>query len=428
MAIHQVPMPQLGETVAEGTLTSWLKSPGDTVSVGDVLAEIATDKVDTEIESNFSGVLVRILVEPGTAVEVGTVLAEIESDAPGAEASASEPAPASAAPPAETAAPASLGSPTDRPATVGADRAAEGDGSARLSPLVRRMISENGVGVEEVVAFAAGKRIDRKLLEAFLAGRGGAPAPRAATPTPSPDSITGLVPFTRIRSTIARRMVESLQISPHVATAIEVNLENVARSRELHNQRSPHPLGTRLTWLPFIVASAARALRDFPLLNGSVVEGGVMVHETIDVGVAVDLDGSGLVVPVIRGADASPLRDIATGIADLAGRARSGSLKPGEASGSTFTVSAQGPHGTLFTTAIINQPEVAILSVDGIARRPVVVELDNGTHAIVANHTCVLTLSWDHRAIDGLYAGGFLAALRDDLQGRDWQREVGLSG
>lgn len=424
MTTHQVQMPQLGETVAEGTLTAWLKAPGDAVSVGDVIAEIATDKVDTEIESNFSGVLTRILVEPGTAVEVGTVLAEIESDAADATSSAAPQAAANAAPVAASPRTA------DGDGSGGDAAPAEPDGPARLSPLVRRLLSENAISAEEIVAFAAGQRIDRRTVEAFLAQRGGAPAARPVAAEQAPASTVGpgLVPFTRIRRTIARRMVESVQTSPHVATAIEVNLEDVALAREAHNRRDPFPLGTKLTWLPFIVASVARILPRFPLLNASVVEEGVLVHDAIDLGVAVDLDGGGLVVPVLRGADATPLGGIAAGIADLAGRARSGSLKPGETSGSTFTVSAQGPHGTLFTTAIINQPEVAILSVDGIARRPVVVELANGTPAIVANHTCVLTLSWDHRAIDGLYAGGFLAALRDDLKGHDWRRDVGLAG
>jgi 2-oxoglutarate dehydrogenase E2 component (dihydrolipoamide succinyltransferase) len=425
MAIHQVQMPQLGETVAEGTLIAWLKSPGDEVVAGEVIAEIATDKVDTEIESNCSGVFVRTLVEPGEVVDVGTVLAEIESDAdaPG-QPDQGDSAVTEAAPKAVPSQPAEAAAPPATPPLARSET--DGREETRLSPLVRRLLAENEVSAEELTAFAAGQRIDRKMVDAFLAQRDGAPAARPSATPAAPISGAGLVPFTRIRSTIARRMVDSLQTSPHVATAIEVNLESVARSRELHNHQSPFPLGTKLTWLPFVVAAVARTLRDFPLLNGSVVEGGVMVHDTIDIGVAVDLAGSGLVVPVLRGADSSSLGDIAVGIADLAGRARSGSLSPGEASGSTFTVSAQGPHGTLFTTAIINQPEVGILSVDGIARRPVVVELDNGTSAIAANYTCVLTLSWDHRAIDGLYAGGFLAALRDDLQGSDWQREAGL--
>jgi pyruvate dehydrogenase E2 component (dihydrolipoamide acetyltransferase) len=426
MTIHQVQMPQLGETVAEGTLTVWLKGLGDAVSVGEVLAEIATDKVDTEIESSFSGVLSRILVEPGAVVAVGTVLAEIESDADATVVALPAPSPTiePAIPKSNEATP-ELAAPA--PTKVLGTRS-DSEGSARLSPLVRRLLEENSIGAAEIVAFAAGQRIDRRTVEAFLAQSEGGGGQQSVTPPATSTVGPGLVPFSRIRRTIASRMVESVQTSPHVATAIEVNLESVARSRDLHNQRTPFPLGTKLTWLPFIITSVARTLRSFPLLNASVVEDGLMVHEAIDVGVAVDLDGSGLVVPVLRAADRSSLRDAAVAVSDLAGRARAGSLKPGEMSGSTFTISAQGPHGTLFTTAIINQPEVAILSVDGIARRPVVVELDNGTPAIVANYSCVLTLSWDHRAIDGLYAGGFLAAVRDDLQGRDWQHETAPHG
>jgi pyruvate dehydrogenase E2 component (dihydrolipoamide acetyltransferase) len=285
--------------------------------------------------------------------------------------------------------PAPPAGPAGRPA-VGPESAAD----LQLSPVVRRLVEELGVDLDDLAAFADSPRVSRKVIDAYLEQRG--PAETA----PAADDGGQVIPFNRVRKVIAERMPASKATSAHVVTAVEVDFETVAGVRQEHRDRLAER-GVRLTWLPFVARAVARTLGDFERLNSSVRDGeGLLVHPAVHLGIAVDLDGEGLVVPVVRDAQDLDLVAMAERIQDVAGRARDRKLAPDDVTGGTFTITGQGPHGTLFTAPIINQPQVAILSVDGIRKRPVVVERD-GQDEIAAHHTGVLALSWDHRAVDG---------------------------
>jgi pyruvate dehydrogenase E2 component (dihydrolipoamide acetyltransferase) len=402
MGVYQVRMPQLGETVDEGTIVAWLKQPGDTVSEQEALLEISTEKVDTEIESAVTGVLERVLVDEGETVVVGTVLAEIDTGDSGAREAAPSVEAAEAIEP-EAEAPAA----EDGPAS-GSD--------LLLSPVVRRLVDEHAIDVDDLAAFADKPRITRGVVEDYLNQRAGKMTGEA----------TGeqLIPFTRVRKLTAERMAASKATSAHVVTAMEVDFEEVARVRARHRERLQSERGVPLTWLPFVASAVARTLGQFERLNASVRDGeGLVVRSEVHLGIAVDLDGEGLVVPVIRDAAGLGLVDMAARIQEAAESARAGALQLDDVTGGTFTITGQGPHGTLFTAPIINQPQVAILSVDGIRKRPVVIETNAGDE-IAAHHTGVLAMSWDHRAVDGAYAAGFLAALRDAIEQHDWAAEL----
>jgi pyruvate dehydrogenase E2 component (dihydrolipoamide acetyltransferase) len=404
VGVYRVRMPQLGESVEEGTVVTWLAKAGSQIAEGEPLLEISTDKVDTEVESTVAGTLTRILVEADETVPVGTVLAEIEveglEDGPAeaddgstdAEVTEAAEVPAAPEPPAATPA----GPPAD------ALPRQDDDHGLLLSPVVRRMVDEHGIDLADLAGFADGPRVDRKVVERYLAAR---------SEQDAPDDGTEVIRFSRIRKLTAERMVASKATSPHVVTGMEVDFERVAAVRAASEQR--------LTWLPFVACAVARTLGRFERLNASVRDDALVVHRTVHLGIAVDLDGEGLVVPVLHEAQDLGLRAMAERIGDAAERARAGRLLPADITGGTFTITGQGPHGTLFTAPIINQPQVAILSVDGIRRRPVVVGDD-----IVAHHTGVLALSWDHRAVDGTYAAAFLAAVRDEIEQADWAAEL----
>jgi 2-oxoglutarate dehydrogenase E2 component (dihydrolipoamide succinyltransferase) len=449
-----VTMPQLGETVTEGTITRWFKQVGDTVAVDEPLFEVSTDKVDSEVPSPVGGVIAEILVAEGDTVPVGARLAVIGAAgspptprAPAAvetAAAAAVPAPAEApsppppprpdpapsvpAAPPPPSAPATS-SPAPAPAPVGA-RAGAG---VVASPIVRRLIAEHGLDAAGISGTGDGGRITRNdVLEAARAGGGAPVAPPAPAPTTPAGAMLATavgsadvaVPFDNIRKRTAEHMVRSKATSPHVYTSVEVDFERVERVRRAANAEFKATEGFSLTYLPFIARAFADAVREFPNVNASVDGDTLVVHRAVNLGVAVDLDFHGLIAPVVRDIDGKRLRLIAREIRDLAARARAKQLSPDAIAGGTFTITNMGPFGTTMTLPIINQPQVAILASDGIRKQPVVVEGPDGEDAIAVHHVGVLALAWDHRAFDGAYAASFLRLMREILETRDWEPEL----
>jgi pyruvate dehydrogenase E2 component (dihydrolipoamide acetyltransferase) len=437
-------MPQLGETVTEGTITRWMKSVGDSVERDEPLFEVSTDKVDSEVPSPAAGVLTEILVAEGDTVEVGVRLAVI-GDSASTNGAAPAPTPAAEAPaPAPEAPPPAPAPPAPAPAAAAPEPAPEGDAEALvLSPVVRKLLSENGINAAEVTGTGVGGRITREdVLKVVDARHGSAPAP-AAAPPPAPASpvvsVTQappismasfrnageqVIPFSNMRRRTAEHMVRSKATSPHAFIAYEVDFENVERVRKGWGGRFKSEEGFSLTYLPFIARATIEALRDFPLLNASVVDDALVVHAEVNLGIAVDLSHEGLIVPVIHRAEEVTLRGVARRIRDLAERARGRQLNADDIAGGTFSITNDGPFGTYFTVPIINQPQVAILATDGIARRPVVVTQADGSESIAIHSTGILGVSWDHRAVDGAYVSSFLARVSDLLGSRDWAAEL----
>jgi len=440
-----ITMPQLGETVTEGTITRWFKNVGDSITEDEVLFEVSTDKVDSEVPSPVAGVLNEILVPEGETVDVGTVLARIgDSGAAPAPAPAAEPAPA---PSPESQPPEPQPEPAPEPAPAPAaeqPQPASSSGDTRLlSPVVRRLIAENGLDASTITGTGAGGRITRADVDAVIKGRGPTPAPapkpaapapapaaepRAAAPAPAPAvSATGrdeVVPFSNIRRRTAEHMVRSKATSAHALTAVEVDYHNVERVRVPAKDAFRAEEGVTLTYLPFISRAVVDALRDYPQLNASVGHDELVIHHDINLGYAVDLDFQGLMVPVVRNADGKRLRALAREVADLADRARSKSLGPDDISSGTFTITNIGSYGTTITFPVINQPQIAILSTDGVRKRPVVIEQADGTDAIVVHPVGWLALAWDHRAVDGAYSAAFLRKVKEILETRDWESEL----
>ncbi len=443
-----VVLPQLGETVTEGTIIRWIKQVGEEVRRDEPLYEISTDKVDSEVPSPAAGVLTQVVVPEGETVEVGALLAVI-SDSADVPAPAPEPAPgpapepepapaAAPAPEPEAAAepapePAAAPAPEPEPsAAAGTD---ERSAPRLLSPVVRRLVNEHGIDVSTIEGSGVGGRITRADVERLIRDRPAAAAPaappqtpaRAAAPEPdeAPDpSGPTIVPLSSIRKTIGRHMVASKATSPHVLTAVEVDFEGVERVRRRERSAWRSQEGFGLTYLPFIARATCDALAEFPHINASIDGTDLVVHRSVHLAVAVDLDFQGLLAPVVRDAETKRLRAIAREVVDLAARARRKELSASEVTGGTFTITNPGQYGTLMQFPIINQPQVAILSTDGIKRRPVVVTGDGGDEAIAIHSVGVLALAWDHRAFDGAYVAAFMDRLRDIIQTRDWEAEI----
>ena len=428
-----VTMPQLGETVTEGTITKWFKAVGDTVAIDEPLFEVSTDKVDSEVPSPGAGVLTEIVVPEGDTVDVGVRLAVIgEAGAAPAPApvapAAPAPEPVAAEPPVAPAAPAPEPvalAPVAAPAPPVSPTPSVAPAATGLvtSPLVRKMINERGLDSSSIVGSGEGGRITRRDVESA-----GAAAPRRAEPTtPSAPRVSAgdeRIPFDNIRRRTAEHMVRSKATSAHVATAVEVDFEAIERVRRVHGTRFRAEEGFGLTYLPFIVRAYCDAVHSYPAVNASVDGDTLVVHHDVNLGIAVDLEFTGLIAPVVRAADSKRLRIVAREINDLAARARSKQLGPDEIMGGTFTITNMGPFGTLFTVPIINQPQVAILATDAVRKRPVVVEGPDGDDAIGIHAVGVLTLTWDHRAFDGAYAASFLHTLGEILETRDWEAEL----
>ena len=478
-----VTLPQLGETVTEGTITRWFKKVGDTVAADEALFEVSTDKVDTEVPSPVAGVVLEIRAAEGDTVPVGAVLAVVgaaDSAAPAPEpapepeptpapepapAPEPEPEPAKAPEPAPAPQPEPGPAPAPQPAPVAeadaAPAAAALTGDARLlSPVVRKLVADNGIDPSDITGTGPGGRITRDdVLDhidrmstapaptaptpAPVAPTPVAPAPVAPTPTPTPaptpaPAVTPpaptpavasgerdtSVPLSKIRRLTGSHMVMSKSVSPHAFSVVEVDFANVDAARGKVKAEWKATEGFSLTYLPFVTRAVVDALAEFPHLNASVSGDELVVHGFIDIGIAVDLDFQGLLVPVVRAAETKRLRAIAREINDLAGRARSRKLSPDEISGGTFTISNNGSAGSVLTMPIINQPQVAILSTDAIVRKPVVAVLPDGTEAIVVHPVGNLAMSWDHRAFDGAYAAGFLSRVKEILETRDWGQEI----
>jgi len=425
-------LPQLGETVTEGTITRWFFGIGERVPAEAPLYEISTEKVDSEVPSPLGGVLVEIIASEGATVAVGALLCRIDPDDPSS--SSSPPAVAGVAPSAAAGATTSAGtSPTpagssggpstsESEAVAGAGAAAvvapaaaavAGPGAATgtggrtgtrlLSPVVRRLLAENGLDPARVRGTGLGGRLTRGDVEQFLRD--------------NPDRAE---PFNGIRKATARHMVGSLATSPHVLTAMEVDYDAVDRLRSAEKDAWRAAEGISLTYLPFIVTALVEALVVFPRLNASVGDDELIVHGDVNLAVAVDLGFEGLVAPVVRKVGDLSIRDLARSIHEMAGRARDRRLVPDDLAGGTFTVTNPGQYGTLFQFPIINQPQVAILSTDGIARKPAVVVDADGVETIGIRPLGILALAWDHRAFDGAYAAAFLQELKRILETTDW--------
>jgi pyruvate dehydrogenase E2 component (dihydrolipoamide acetyltransferase) len=450
-----VVMPQMGESIVEGTLTKWLKKPGDKVERDEPLFEISTDKVDTEIPAPAAGTLAEILVEEGQTVGINTVVARLDE---GGGATAAAPAPAaSAEPPAppvqEAAAPTPAAKqaeeptkPAPTPAPVApaapAAPAAPVESTSPLSPLVRKMARDSNIDLSKVKGTGAGGRITKQDMDAYIA-QGSAPetpvapaapaaptapvAPAAAAPselapsTPAaiPSSTpakTRIEPMSQMRIRIAEHMVMSKRTSPHVTTIHRVDMTKVARMRAHNKATVQANYGFGLTYLPFITRAAVVALRQFPLLNASIDNTNIIYHNEINIGIAVALD-NGLIVPVIRAADEKNVLGLQRSIVDLATRARSRQLKPDEVVGGTFSITNFGSFGSLVGTPVINQPQVAIMGIGTVDKTPVVVD-----DAIAIRSICHLSLSFDHRLIDGALADQFMTKVKEVLQA--WSEEV----
>jgi pyruvate dehydrogenase E2 component (dihydrolipoamide acetyltransferase) len=454
-----VVMPQMGESIVEGTLTKWLKKPGEHVERDEPLFEISTDKVDTEIPSPSAGTLSEVLVEEGKTVQINTVVARI-ADGEGTNGAArpakqeqAKPEQAKPEPPAAKAAPPEQEVIEPAPAPPPVEEAAPPppppEPAGPISPLVRRLAREHNLDLSQIRGTGAGGRITKQDVEAYLAQQEGAqpqvqptappprpvappPAPAAAAPQPAPrppvsappppmpavtpGAKTHIEPLSMMRQKIAEHMVLSKHTSPHVTTVHRVDMTKVAKMRERHKADVQARYGFSLTYLPFITRAAVVGLRQYPLLNASLDGTNIIYHHEIHIGIAVALE-NGLIVPVIRGADEKNVLGLQHSIVDLATRARARQLKPDEVQGGTFSISNFGSFGSVMGTPIINQPQVAILGVGTVDKTPVVID-----DAIAIRSISYLSLSFDHRLVDGALADQFMTRVKQVLE--DWSEDV----
>ena len=428
-----VVMPQMGESIFEGTITKWLKKPGDSVQRDEPLFEISTDKVDAEIPSPAAGTLSEIKVEAGSTVQINTVVAVIGGGA----AKASAPAAAAAPVPAARSNAAASAAASAAPAAPSAE-AAHGE-RLRSSPLVRKIAKEHQLDLRQVPGTGSSGRITKDDVLQYI-DKGGAKvvAPAAAAPSPAapppapkpagaPAPVAGpqpgeLVPLTRMRSIIAQRMVDSKRTSAHVHTVFKIDLTRIVKIREKEKAKYEQRNGVKLTYMPFITRAVVATLRKMPIINASMEGDAIRYHQNVNVGIAVALDW-GLIVPVIKQAEDKSFLGIARSIADLAERARSKKLKPDEVGSGTITITNPGIFGEQFGTPIINQPESAILGVGGLFKEPTVLTDKDGNDSIAIRSVIRLTLGFDHRIIDGADAGKFMAELKKYLE--NWSEEIG---
>ena len=511
-----ITMPQLGETVTEGTIIKWFKKVGDPIAQDETLFEVSTDKVDSEVPSVASGYLAEILVPEGETVDVGARLAVVTEQPPAegeGDGATEPPAPAASEPQAESppaaetpadaaADPSTEGDESPRPpraeaearsrpgAADGGDggrpaaeppapRAGDGEsdgdgggdregrstgrsGGLLLSPVVRRLVAEHDLDPSQIPGTGQEGRITRADVLAYLdkgaVAAKNAPAPAAererpapaaepapppaptpvapttpgraaATPQPGAPTVRAgsddeVVPFSNIRRRTAEHMVRSQATAAHVLIAAEVDFVAVERARRAVRESFKAKEGFSLTYLPFVARAVIDAMAEFPHVNASVGDDALIIHRRVHLGIAVDLNFEGLIVPVVHDAGDKRLPAIARIVSDLARRARSRELTADDISGGTFTITNPGPFGTFLTAAVINQPQVAILATDGVRKRPVAIELPDGSDAVVVHPVGNLALSFDHRAFDGAYAAAFLARCKEILETRDWSQEL----
>lgn len=430
-------MPQMGESIVEGTITKWLKKPGDKVQRDEPLFEISTDKVDAEIPAPASGVLQEIKVSEGTTVGVNTIVGTIAADgeaaavpSKSATATPEKPVPQKK----EEKQPAAIPSASAQPAQESTEE------EARSSPLVRKIAREHGVNLSQISGTGLGGRITKQDILSFIEGQSSAPAaapttdaaipsasapepsapaPRAATPANYPGD---LVPLTNMRKIIAQRMIESRRTSAHVHCMYEVDFTRIVNLRAKHKNGFEQRHGVRLTFMPFFVRAAIIAVQQWPIINASLEGDSIRYHRHINVGIAVALDW-GLIVPVLKNAGDLNFLGLQRGITDLGERARSKKLKPEDVEGSTFTVTNPGQFGAVFGLPIINQPNSAIMGVGGITKQPLVVTDKEGNDSIAIRSVVHLTLGYDHRLIDGAIADQFMALVKKTLE--NWGEEIG---
>src|SRR2546426_4176306 len=408
MGLAQIKMPQLGESVTEGTVDKWLKNEGDFVKRDEPLVEVVTDKVNAEIPSPFEGKLVKITAGQGETVRVGAVIAQIEVAGAGSAAPAAPTAPAA---------------PKQEPQAARAGAAsteAQGDGRARLSPAVRKLAAEHGLDPTTLRGSGMGGRVTRDdvldavggaapaVTEAPAASR---PAAAAATATTRDASREELVKLSVMRRSIAEHMVRSLATSPHAWTLQEIDVTNLVRYRETEKEGFKARHGVALTYLPFVVQIVCDAIKQFPWLNSTWSDEGIILKRYINMGIAVSIP-DGLIVPVLKDADQRGFTDLVRSLNDIIERARNKQLKPDDVQGGTFTLNNTGATGSVASQPIINQPQAAILTTESILKRPVVVG-----DGIAIRHMMNMCLSFDHRIIDGMTAGGFLNSIKARLEG-----------
>ena len=419
-----VVMPQMGESIFEGTITKWLKKPGDKVQRDEPLFEISTDKVDAEIPAPASGVLQEIKVSEGNTVQVNTVVGVI-GDGSGASASAKAAAPAPA-PSAAAPVSAKKEAPAPPPAPAASASEDEEDSDVRSSPLVRKLAREHNVDLAKVSGTGTGGRVTKQDVLDFVERRTvaptTAPAPRQAS-APAPAIIPGdLVPMSQMRKIIAQRMIESRRTSAHVHCMFEVDMTRIVNLRNKLKNGFEKRHGARLTFMPFFVRAAIIALQQYPIVNSSLEGDSIRYHQHVNAGIAVALDW-GLIVPVLKNADELNFLGLQRGITDLGERARSKKLLPADVDGATFTITNPGQFGAVFGLPIINQPNVAIMGVGGITKQPLVITDKDGADSIAIRSVVHLTLGYDHRVVDGAVADQFMAVVKKALE--NWSEEVG---
>ena len=440
-----VVMPQMGESIFEGTITKWLKQPGDKVQRDEPLFEISTDKVDAEIPSPASGTLQEIKVEAGATVQVNTVVGVISGE--GDAAAAPAPAKAAAAPAVPEAKREAAPPPPPTPAAKEPEPEAEAEagepGRVRSSPLVRKIAKENNIDLARVPGTGLGGRITKEDIEAFIAKHaGGAPAPApapavsvpaAAHEAPPVPAVTAplqpvsgvtpgeVVPMSVMRKKIADHMIMSKRTSAHVHGVFEVDVTRIVRLRERMKGKFEQATGSKLTFTPFFARAAVHGLRKWPIVNASVEGDNIHYHSSINLGIAVALDW-GLIVPVVKNAGDLNFLGLQRGIADLGERARTKKLKPDEVQGGTFTITNPGIFGAKFGMPIINQPQVAIMGVGGIVKKPVVLTDKEGNDSIAIRSMMHLSIGYDHRIIDGAVADQFMLEVKKFLEG--WNEEL----
>jgi len=456
-----VVMPQMGVSVSEGTVTRWLKQEGEQVEADEPLLEISTDKVDTEVPSPASGTLTQILVQEGETVDVGTKLGQIGGTAAEVPAAPAEPEPAATAA-AEAPEPAATEpSASAEPSPVSAREpapAATGNGKSFVSPVVARIAGERGIDPSQVPGTGAGGRVTKKDILAFVESGASTQAkeetpppapPEAAAPTPAPtptppaaapappppkppapapvaagETLPGetVEPITAMRRGIAEHMRRSLDTAAHVTSAIEVDFSKIVAVRESLKKEFQKNYGVNPTYLVFVAFAAVKTLADYPYINGELRGDSIVTRNFVNLGIAVELaEGKGLIVPVIRNAETLNLLGIAKAIAEIADKARNKKLVPDDVQGGTFTITNPGGYGTFHGTPVINQPQSAILGTYALVKRPWVVPDENGNDAIAIRPIMNITLTYDHRLVDGAYAGRFLRDLRERLE--NWQGE-----
>ena len=426
-----ITMPALGESVSEGTVTRWLKNIGDSVAVDEALLEVSTDKVDTEIPSPVAGTLLAIDVAVDSTVPVGARLGLIGTSgaAPVAAPAAPKPAPVVATPAPVVAAPI-----VSAPAPVAAAPVTQ-PADAYVTPLVRKLANELGVNLANVKGTGIGGRIRREDIESLskpATPTYAAPAPTAAAPSAARPATVAVSPLrgttvtmSRLRKVIAARMVESLQVSAQLTTVVEVDVTKISRLREKAKASFEAREGVKLSYLPFFAVAVCEALKQHPVLNSSVEGDQITYHGTEHLGIAVDTD-RGLLVPVIANAGDLNMGGIARKISDLAARTRDNKVTPDELGGGTFTLTNTGSRGALFDTPIINQPQVAILGLGAVVKRPMVVRGEDGGETIAIRSMVYLGLSYDHRVVDGADAARFLVTLKERLEGGAFESDLGL--